>query len=66
MAARAVALPWSGAARAAADCRRVQMSRLLLGSCAGLTCTPAQTAQLLQPEIQRWGVVIEKARIPKQ
>jgi len=27
---------------------------------------PAQTAQLLQPEIQRWGVVIEKARIHKQ
>jgi hypothetical protein len=28
--------------------------------------TPAQTAQLLQSEIQRWGVVIEKAHIPKQ
>lgn len=28
--------------------------------------TPAQTAQLLQSEIQRWGVVIEKAHITKQ
>lgn len=42
------------------------MSRLLLGSSAGLACAPAQTVQLLQSEIQRWGVVIEKARIPKQ
>lgn len=28
--------------------------------------TPAETAQLLQTEIQRWGTVIEKAGIPKQ
>ncbi len=28
--------------------------------------TPAETAQLLKTEIQRWGTVIEKAGIPKQ
>lgn len=28
--------------------------------------TPAQTAQLLHSEIERWGAVIEKAQIPKQ
>ncbi len=62
---RARHLPWSSACT-----RRLRhpdvVQKLRALHVQAQDSTPAQTAQLLQSEIQRWGVVIEKAHIPKQ